>query len=673
MSVASGLAAEAGGKHPRTAQRLAHALAIAAIVLVAVIAIARLLLWTCHQQVAFDGAMNLEAARSMVEGQGYRRMYGDRDAFPHEVQTRAPYILPAAAVFAAFGVGLWQAQLTNLLYLLAFAATAFALVARWTSWRWGLLAAAVCLATPGIEDWGMNGYGEVPALSWWLLALLVLYPRDGAAPIGAGRCFAAGLLAGLAVVTKTVLAIGLVAMLPVLLLEIWRRQRRVGTVAGLLAAFAAGALLPLLLHELWRGVAIGDWALWKAWLEDEWQSVQQQAGVRTGFDDTGALARKIAAHFQVLAAGVGLPPWLLAAWLALPLLLLAGLRRRLARGGARPVLLTLALIGLIYFCWWLGVTPTQKAWYRRIFNGVLVLQVLGTFALALLYRQRLRERRAGPPLVAAASATIALQASLAWASLGDAANWSVDDSRELLERDLAAIDSLPAAAALYGVGWYSMPVVALYSGRHIDDLNAQLPAEIAAQSRVYLLADPPMWTSGTERYWLRRFPWKQVAESLDLRVFELSTDRVRDPFDLTPIDAAAVRGRFDVQAGDYPYAFGLYGREGDGWAWARPDAELLLRYAGEPQFRLDLYVPGLDLYRERTPLGIRVRIGDCELGVVHPAAGERSQPVLSMQACPQPRDSLVHVRLIADNLLDSTDDRQMGYVLRGAGFVSEAP
>lgn len=671
MRAASALATEAGEKIPGTAERFARALAVVAVALIAAIAVARLLQWTSQQQVAFDGAMNLEAARSMVEGQGYRRMYGDRDAFPHEVQTRAPYILPAAAVFAAFGVGLWQAQLTNLLYLLAFAATAWALVARWSSWRWGLLAAAAGLATPGIEDWGMNGYGEVPALTWWLLSLLVLYPRDGAAPIGAGRCLAAGLLAGLAVVTKTVLAIGLVAMLPVLLLDLWRRQRRVGAVAALLTAFAAGALLPLLLHELWRGVAIGDWALWKAWLEDEWQSVQQQAGVRAGFDDTGALARKIAAHFQVLVAGVGLPPSLLVAWLALPLLLLAGLRRRLARCGAGPVLLTLGLIGLIYFCWWLGVTPTQKAWYRRIFNGVLVLQVLGVLALALLCRQRLRERGAGP-FVAAAAATIALQASLAWASLGDPANWSVAESRELLERDLAAIGNLPDDAALYGVGWYSMPVVALYSGRHIDDLNAQLPAEIAAQSRIYLLADPPLWTSGAERYWLRRYPWKQVAESLDLRVFELRTDRVRDPFDLTPIDAAAVRGAFDLQA-DYPYAFGLYGREGDGWAWTRPDAELLLRYTGEPQFRLDLFVPAGDLYRERSALGIRVRIGDCELGVIHPAIGERSQPVLPMATCPQPRDSLVHVRLVADNLLDSSDDRQMSYVLRGAGFVSATP
>ncbi|MFC4819379.1 hypothetical protein [Dokdonella ginsengisoli] len=672
MSFVRSLAAETGAEERRTPERIARTLAIAAVALVAVVAIARLVLWTGNQQVAFDGAMNLEAARSMVEGQGYRRMYGDRDAFPHEIQTRAPYILPAAAVFGAFGVGLWQAQLTNLLYLFAFAAAAFVLVARATSWRWGLLAAATCLATPGIEDWGMNGYGEVPALTWWLLSLLVLYPRDGSAPIGAGRCFAAGLLAGLAVVTKTVLAIGLVALLPVLVAEIWRRQRRLGPVPALLAAFAAGALAPLLLHEVWRGFAIGDWALWKAWLEDEWQSVQQQAGVRTGFDDTGAFAGKIAAHFQVLAAGVGLAPWLLAAWLVLPALLLAGLRRRLASCGARPLVLTLAVFALIYFCWWLGVTPTQKAWYRRVFNGVLVLQMLATFTVALLWRERTRARYRAP-LVAATATAIALQAGLAWSSLGDSGNWASSASRELLDRDLAAIGSLPAEAALYGAGWYSLPAVALYSGRHIDDLNAKLPADLAAQSRVYLLADPPMWTSGAERYWLRRFPWKLVAESLDLRVFELTTDRVRDPFDLTPVDPATVRGYFDVQSEGYAYAFGFHGREGDGWTWARPDTEVLLRYAGEAEFKLDVFLPQASSYQLGTPPGIRVLVGDCELGVLHPAAGERTQPTLPMSTCPQPERPFVHVRLVADNLLDSADDRPMSYVLRGVGFAGGAP
>ena len=346
----------------------------AVLVLAAVGAIlaARLMLWGGTQPVSFDGAMNLEVARSLAEGNGYRRMYDTRPAFSPAIQTRAPYILPAAGVFAAFGVGIWQAQLTNLLYLLAFALVAFALVRRWACWRWGLLAAVVCLATPGIEDVGLNGYGEVPALTWWLLALLVLYRPGANRAIGWGRCLGAGVLIGIAMTTKTVLSIGLIATLPVLFAHElqWRpRLRAVAVVAVLLV----GTALPLLLHEIWRALSLPEGVQWLTWLDEELQRVRMQAGVSAGFADTPDLVSKVMTHLGLLAGNVGLPVPLLVFWLAAPLLLALAMWRSFARAAARPVVLTLLALAGIYFVWWLGVTPTQKAWYRRVFDGVIAI------------------------------------------------------------------------------------------------------------------------------------------------------------------------------------------------------------------------------------------------------------------------------------------------------------
>ncbi len=36
---------------------------------------------------SFDGAMNLQVASSIANGEGYRRNYASREAFPHEIQT----------------------------------------------------------------------------------------------------------------------------------------------------------------------------------------------------------------------------------------------------------------------------------------------------------------------------------------------------------------------------------------------------------------------------------------------------------------------------------------------------------------------------------------------------------------------------------------------------------
>ncbi|HEY0180972.1 MAG TPA: glycosyltransferase family 39 protein [Dokdonella sp.] len=638
----------------------------ALLVVVVVVAVARLLLWAATQPVSFDGAMNLEVARSLAEGDGYRRLYAGHSGFAHEIQTRAPFILPAAAVFALFGVGLWQAQAISLAYALALAAAAFLLVRRWTSPRWGLLGAAACLCAPGIEDIGMNGYGEVPALVWWLGALLALYRPGDVRPLAPRRVFAAGVLVGLAVVTKTVLLIGFVATAPVLLAEQARRARDARAAVATAAALCAGAALPVLLHEAWRALSLGDAPRWIAWLHEEWRSVHMQAGTRRGFSDAPSFAAKLRIHLGVLADGVGLPAWLAAGWLVAALAFVAGVRHRLA-GAARPLLSTLLAFAVIYFLWWLGLTPTQKAWYRRIFDGVVVLDLAVALAAALAWRARTRFAVSvrGPLAVAAVLACAGLGAGAA-AGLG-AANWPHADAARTLERDLALVRALPADAPLYGVGWYSSPVVALYSGRRLRDLKATPPAELAARSPAYLLLDVPARTAGVDAYWRQRYASSDVAASDDLGVLRLDTARSRDPLDASAADPAALRGYVDF-ASDYAYAFGFHDREGQGWRWAAAESDLVLRYAGERAFAIDVYVPEAYQYTEDHDVGIAVALDGCVLGTLRPASGARSRVSLPLDRCAPPSGRAVHVRLTSDDVLDARDDRQLSFVAYGAGF-----
>jgi len=64
--------------------------------------------------VSFDGAMNLQVAASLADGHGYARFYDEWILFPEEVQTNAPFILPASLVFALFGVSLATAQVVSI-------------------------------------------------------------------------------------------------------------------------------------------------------------------------------------------------------------------------------------------------------------------------------------------------------------------------------------------------------------------------------------------------------------------------------------------------------------------------------------------------------------------------------------------------------------------------------
>ena len=653
--------------------RLTHWLPLAFLAVMVAVGVARLFFWTWAHQVSFDGAMNLEVARSLSEGHGYRRLYEGHSGFSHEIQSRAPFILPAAAVFAAFGVGVWQSQLTNLLYVLALAAVVSMLVARWTSWRWGVAAVAACLWIPGIQEVAMNGYGEVPALCWWLAAILTLCCGDDESP-GATRLLLAGLLVGMAVLTKTVLAIGLVAILPMVVVSLAsRRSQGASVILGLLA-FAAGIVLPVFVYEIAHVAAVGDVVRWHAWLHDEIRAIHMQAGTAEGFKDTRGAGTKLLVHSQVLADNLGLPVALLPAWIGAPILLALVGRRWLSSRHARAGVLALSFFAAIYFCWWLGFTPTEKAWYRRIFNAVLVLEIVAVVMLAGSWRRWRHATTTESAVLRTRAALIAcvalagLQVPLFWSNLGadDAADFG---SRTSLERDLAALGQLPKNAEIYGMGWYSAPILALYSGRRFGNLATKTSADLAAESPVYLALDLQTQKAGAAQYWLDRFSHRELAKSAELDLVELDATHASNPFAGVQIDPAAVLGRVDFHSGEYPYLFGFQNREGDGWRWATTDVEVLLRYQGEREFYVDIYLPALKGYRHTDEVGVTASIGSCRLGAFRQDVSRRERWWLPAANCPLAAGQLVAVRLISDNILESRDDRQLGYIVHGLGFA----
>ncbi|HEV7489495.1 MAG TPA: glycosyltransferase family 39 protein [Rhodanobacteraceae bacterium] len=628
---------------------------------------ARIVFWSVTEQVSFDGAMNLEVARSLAEGHGYKRMYEDRSGFSHEIQSRAPYIVPAAAVFAAFGVGVWQSQLTNALYLAALVAMIFVLVRRWTSWRWALLAVGVCMWTPGIREIAMNGYGEVPALAWWLAALLVLGGGDDK-PAGRAHLLVAGVFVGMAVLTKTVLAIGLVAILPAVFMALASHWSRGKSVLLGIFAFGFGLLLPGVFYEIAHFFVIGDIHKWHAWVREEMHAIHMQAGTADGFRDTQGIGSKMLVHLRLLADNLGLPFSLAAFWLVGPVAL-AVVARRFFAAHARAALFSLVLFAGIYFLWWLGFTPTEKAWYRRIFNGVLVLEVVLVAVVAALWNLRRSESGSTRQAATLACAALtALQALLLWSNVG-ADDESDFASAESLRGDLAASQHVPEGSEVYAVGWYSAPIYALYSGRRLDNIATRTPEQLAAASPVYLVLDSQAVLTGAGRYWLDRYANHEVAHSDNLKFSEIDATNPRNPFDAQPIDDGAVLSHVDFHTDNYPYIFGFQNPEGDGWRWVTADAEIVLRYGGEPEFNIDVYIPPLSGYRIKRGVGITAWAGGCRLGTIHQDETRRERWWLPASNCPLNIGQRVTIRLTSDNLYESHDDRQLGYIVHALGFA----
>lgn len=656
---------------PRDSVAWARMALILMLVAACIAGAARLATWSATKQASFDGAMNLEVARSLAEGHGYKRMYDGRSGFSHEIQSRAPFILPAAAIFYAFGVGVWQSQLTNLLYLAGFALVIFALVRRVASLEWGLAAVAFCLWIPGIRDIAMNAYGEVPALAWWLGAVLVLTADRDRAP-GAGRMFWAGLLAGMAVLTKTVLAIGLVALVPIFLAQFATRRDLRAWIAGLFA-FAAGLVLPVAAYELAHLAAVGNVALWHAWLKDEAHTIHMQAGTAGGFGDTRGVASKIVVHSKVLSENTGVPRLLLPFWIGGPIVLALLALRFIKSVPMRAALWSLVVFVAIYFAWWLGFTPTAKAWYRRIFNGVLVLEMLLVVVSAILWTAsaRVRQIKLGAAALVASVAMAALQVPVIAASI----DFNAEDHEDIdsLREDLAAVARVPADETIFAVGWYSAPALSVYSGRRFDDISNETPASLAASSPAYLALDKQAQRNGGGLTWIDLYAHRDIANTPTLHLVEIDATTPRNPFEGTTVDQGALQGYADFHRGEYPYISGFYGREADGWRWAMADAEALLRYRGEAEFNIDVYIPELDAYHWHRPVGITVSIDGCKLGTIRQDEAGRQRWWLPMSNCPLQAGKTVAVRVTADNLFDSRDDRQLAYVIHALGFADPLP
>lgn len=641
----------------------------------AVLALLLLGLFANHvlqRPVSFDGAMNLQVAQSLAQGEGYVRHYAGERAFPMEVQTNVPFVVPAALVFRVAGIGFAQSQMVNFVYLLLFLGLAF-----WLSRRFFGITAAwatvlACLLVPGMHYIGMNGWGEIPAMFWWLAGTYLLLGEVGpsARP---RRMIAAGLCLGLALATKTVMLIGLGTTFAIYglawLLEGGRWRPRF-TALGLAAA---GLLVPLLLIEAWRLASLGGLEGYLEWWRPQFQSILWQTGAMPVHADAAGPV-KFVAHFDTLVGLLHLPAAIVASWLFLPLLASAVLLPRAQISPhARRVWWAFVLLAGIYLVWWLQITPDSHTRLRRILIGLVAVQLTWACLLGFVQSRfaasaRSAARRTG--LVLLCIALLVPQAALVWQLARSGLAQTNDPERHY--RIFEAVRSLPADAPLFAKGFLSAPTMALYSARRVDDIDLFTAGELAALGTGYLLMDPPAVKDNRFALELRRYPQQVVFSDLGHEIYVVDFRHRQDPFTAAAHQSPATRAAVDFTKARYPFVHGLHPPGRDGWRWATTDAEVLLRYDGQQELRLAVHKPA-KAYARKRPLSLRVALEGCTLGGprIVGAGGQVLSFPIPRQCRPSPGN--VRVQLVADNLLEREPRnlRQLSYVLKGLGFADD--
>lgn len=634
--------------------------AVLACLLLTVAGFAWLTSVALHRPPSFDGGMNLQVAQSLAHGEGYRRPYGEAGAFPPEIQTSAPYLLPAAAVFRLFGTGIAQAQLVNLIYLAGLMLVAGLLLARRFGPLAGVAGAAMVLATPGVTDYGLGGYGEIPALFWALLAL-VSFPWH--ASRNRLRIFLAGACLGLALCTKTILLPCIAVFGGVFAIDLLtaagqsKRER-----ARLLGTLALGALLPLVAMEIWRLDLLGH--DYYTWWRHNLSAIGSQAGVAA--PDTGGPVDRLLRRFFVLSYSNRLAPPLTWVWLLAPLVLGAALLARTKL--PRPDLVFICLMSVIalYFSWWLLVTPEAKVWHRRILIGCLLLGTAWVYVSAWCIEWGVKRQwplawaRYLPALV------------LAWFVL----HFARYDLRTSLNRTVG--EGVPRAVAMlrqlpqqdeYGIGWYSSPALSLLSGRRFLDFNDVVLERRDPRRPAYLVVDFEAARANAQRQVLATYDAQPLLPETDgTQIYRLHLDRPR----LDPRPAAELPTRVSLAMPDAPVR-GFYRDDSVQGQWMSSQGFVRLRYEGGDTLVASLYAPSFALYGAQAAPGLSAWINGCPIGTR--ALRHQDTSVISFRIpteCLPAVGSAATVRLNSNSLLAIPaiqDDRALSFVISQVGIT----
>ncbi len=468
-----------------------------------------------NRPISFDGAMNLQVAQNVSENGQYSRNYARKNnsehekltntsVFPNEVETNGPYILTSALGIKIFGQTQFGFQFSNIFYIFGLAVLIWWILKRWLFVA-TLAPAVVLLILPARFDATLGGYGEMPALFFAVLAIvLVAHSATKKDKSSILKFVSLALLAaGAAVSTKTYL----VGFVPALLLGIiFVKYSKNIPYRSLIKRLPFAVVVPAIM-EVWHFASLGSVYEYIVWWKHEIKAVLLQAGLRDSGDAatataSGGLFDKVSGQLDVLNGYAVLAPaiLLLVVFLAISICLIyykkldnklfVALKFMSSKHGL--LLIMLFSMFATYYIWWMILLPESKTFIRRTMPIMLPIEIVlailvaaGTGALASIRSKMAKPSRHLDRLKALGafmciSAIVFLIANLAP---------SLEATLEKVEtKPFITINNYEDTAneinrnlkdrKIYGVGWWSSPVISLMSDHDFYNLDLIEPCEI---------------------------------------------------------------------------------------------------------------------------------------------------------------------------------------------------
>lgn len=393
----------------------------------------------------------------------YQTWYGEPKPFNHHITTGPTVLLPVAGMFLLFGPNRVAARLVMTGYFLLFLYVCWKFCCRLLQESAHRLFALTCVflvILPELLLYSARVLGELPAVTLFLAGTLVVErQRDSGTR---WHAFGGGVLIGLAVLTKLVLAL----MVPVVFLAVLAsRQKgaamRQRIMAGLVLVLGAG--LPLL---AWEGLQVAHFGVagWLQLLERRW-SFLRFAGSGLNLIVLRLPERGPWAHVVQLASTFGRSPQLIALGFSLFWVAYAGLLKRSNFCGRVIFAAT-----MVHFAWWFLLSSLVV--YHHLVVGLFLHMLAGAY-LQLQTMSASRRSRYRGRMFRLAVAT-SLMCTMPWPQRNTSTlPYSFREQQYVANRLIELLDA-SNSRSVWAFGWSQVPAVSFL---------AQVPfGNIAARS-----------------------------------------------------------------------------------------------------------------------------------------------------------------------------------------------
>lgn len=436
------------------------------------------LAWT--QTPSFDGGMNLQVPVSIVKEGGYAARYDGIELFAGRIQTGMPLLLPIAFFFKIFGIGSPQALMVNTIYIAMMYIFVYLICSEIKANQTVVpLMMGTTTLLWGIEELAMGIYGEIPALTLLLGTVYFLLIAERRKK--KWHFVVAGMFYGLSYLTKTVILIAVPALMVVFASK-WLIEKKVKIKDILL--WGSGAVFPVAVFEIYKICQLGISGYASFW-NSQGSNILKQAGVKEGYVDTVNLFEKIAVHLEIFSKNFNIQVGALIVILAFNFIWFVC---KVVRKKQLDYTDIIELIVYSYFGWWLLITPTEKAWGRRILIGVVLLEWISIMKFWQVFEWLLhREKALEYKNIKAAAETVVSIFAILFIIFG-AGSYSTDSKKGSIElAEVVKQKVQEERAVICGYGWWQAPVISFYSGIDFRDLgNVKMDQ---TEDPVYFVAD----------------------------------------------------------------------------------------------------------------------------------------------------------------------------------------